>query len=123
MGRGRCGGDDVAPEDEEDYDPSDKGPNAHRSCTDVICLLLLVVFCLVWFGVACYAFSRGNPYQLIYPSSSEGEICGRGDHVGKNNLLFYDLSRCVRLSAALAGCATPQVGTEHTTTMFQHANC
>ena len=48
MGRGKCGGgDEVAPEDEEDYDPSDKGPNSQRSCTDVICLLLLVLFCLV----------------------------------------------------------------------------
>ena len=66
-------------------------------------------FSQVWFGVACYAFSQGNPYLLVYPSNSEGQICGRGEHQGKPNLLFFDLSRCVRLSAALAGCPTPQV--------------
>ena len=41
MGKGRCGGDED--EDETDaYDPSDKGPNSKRGCTDVPCLLLLV---------------------------------------------------------------------------------
>ena len=107
---GCCGcEDEVAPDEDQDYDPSDKGPNSSRSCTDVICLLLLIVFCGTWFGVACYAFSRGNPFQLIHPSNSEGEICGRGANEGKPNLLFFDLSRCVKLSAALAGCPTPQV--------------
>eukprot|EP00090_Calanus_glacialis_P041007 TRINITY_DN7188_c0_g1_i2.p1 TRINITY_DN7188_c0_g1~~TRINITY_DN7188_c0_g1_i2.p1 ORF type:complete len:720 (-),score=98.82 TRINITY_DN7188_c0_g1_i2:192-2351(-) len=109
MGRGRCGSSEVEDKDEVDYDPSHKGPNKSRSCTDVICLLLLVVFCVIWGGVAVYAFSRGNPFQLIYPSNSEGEICGRGDHEGKPNLLFFDLTRCVKLSAAVAGCPTPQV--------------
>jgi len=108
MGRGSCGN-EVEDEDEVDYDPSHKGPNQKRSCTDVICLLLLLIFCVVWCFVAAYAFSRGNPFQLIYPSNSEGEICGRGDHLGKPNLLFFDLTRCVKLSAAVAGCATPQV--------------
>jgi len=111
MGRGSCGSDEDVDEyaDEVDYDPSHKGPNEKRSCTDVICLLLLVVFCVVWGAVAVYAFSRGNPFQLIYPSNSEGEICGRGDHEGKPNLLFFDLTRCVKLTAAVAGCPTPQV--------------
>jgi choline transporter-like protein 2/4/5 len=109
MGGGRCG-EAVEPEEgEEDYDPSDRGPNTNRGCTDILCLLLLVVFCATWLGVAGYAFSRGNPYQLLHPSNSNGEICGRGDQAGKPNLLFFDLSRCVRLSAALAGCPTPQV--------------
>ena len=43
MGKGRCGGDED--EDETDaYDPSDKGPNSKRGCTDVPCLLLLAAF-------------------------------------------------------------------------------
>jgi len=107
MGRGGCCNGEE--EDEVDYDPANKGPNVKRSCTDVLCLLLLVIFCFIWFGVAIYAFSRGNPFQLIYPSNSEGEICGRADYVDEPNLLFFDLTRCIKISAAVAGCATPQV--------------
>ena len=131
MGRGGscCGSEEEENEDEVDYDPANKGkycqnewrkdgqssfisgPNEKRSCTDVLCLLLLVIFCLVWFGVAIYAFSQGNPFQLIYPSNSEGEICGRpgASFADKPNLLFFDLTRCIKISAALGGCATPQV--------------
>ena len=108
MGKGRCGGDED--EDETDaYDPSDKGPNSKRGCTDVPCLLLLAAFIAAWIGVGFYSFAFGNPAQLIHPSNSEGEICGRGVHAKRPYLLFFDLTRCARLSSALSGCATPQV--------------
>ena len=108
MGKGRCGGDED--EDETDaYDPSDKGPNSKRGCTDVPCLLLLVAFIAAWVGVGFYSFAFGNPAQLIHPSNSEGEICGRGLHAKRPFLLFFDLSKCARLSSALSGCPTPQV--------------
>ena len=101
-----CGGEE---EHTESYDPSNKGPNSNRRCTDVLCLGLLFVFLGAWTGVGIYSFSFGNPAQLIYPSNSEGEICGRGAHTDKPYLLFFDLSRCARLSSALSGCPTPQV--------------
>ena len=103
-----CGGEDED-YDMVDYDPANKGPNSKRSCTDIICLLLLTVFCSVWLGIAVYGFAHGNPFQLVYPSNSEGEICGQGDHSDRPFLLFFDLTRCVKMSAALGGCATPQV--------------
>ena len=71
--------------------------------------MLLVIFVAIWGVIAVYAFANGNPFQLIYPSNSEGEICGRGDHQDKPNLFFFDLTRCIKISAALGGCATPQV--------------
>ena len=37
-----------------------------------------------------------------------GEICGRGANTGRPFLLFYDLTRCAKLSA-VTGCSTPQV--------------
>ena len=65
MGRGGCGGED--PQDQTDYDPAARGPATHRSCTDLICLALLLVFLVAWLAVAGLAFSRGNPAQLIHP--------------------------------------------------------
>jgi choline transporter-like protein 2/4/5 len=104
MGVGRCGG-----EEDEEYDPSNRGPNSKRGCTDVPCLLLLLAFIGGWIGVGAYSFTFGNPAQLIYPSNSEGEICGRGEHADRPFLLFFDLTRCAKISSALTGCPTPQV--------------
>ena len=73
MGRGGCGGcAKVNDEDEDDYDPSDSGPIKDRSCTDVVCLLLFIVFIVGWGIISTYAFINGNPAQLIYPSDSRG---------------------------------------------------
>lgn len=37
-----------------EYDPDFKGPMKNRSCTDILCLGLFVVFIGCWIGVACY---------------------------------------------------------------------
>eukprot|EP00094_Tigriopus_californicus_P004803 TCALIF_04623-PA protein Name:"Similar to SLC44A5 Choline transporter-like protein 5 (Macaca fascicularis)" AED:0.13 eAED:0.13 QI:715/0.81/0.91/1/0.63/0.75/12/74/636 len=91
-----------------EHDEDFHGPINKRSCTDVICLLLFLVFLGAWIAVAVYAFANGNPQRLIYPSNSDGEICGRGNYTESPKLLFFDLSRCARLSS-VTGCPTPQV--------------
>ena len=55
-----------------------------------------------------YSFINGDPRLLIYPSDSNGEICGKGDYENETRLLFYDITRCLRTSAVL-GCPTKQV--------------
>ena len=76
-----------------------------RSCTDVLCLALFTVFIGGWVAVGVLGFINGRPEQLIYPSNSRGEICGRGQHAERPNLYFYDLSKCL----IGLGCSTPQV--------------
>lgn len=77
-------------EDEDDYDvvkygkrhefePEFRGPVKDRGCTDVLCLILFLVFLGGWIAVGIWAFGQGNPSRLIYPSNSYGEICGRGN--------------------------------------------
>ncbi len=51
-----------------------------RSCTDVLCLLLFVAFLVCWLVAGIWAFTRGDPNRLIYPSNSRGEVCGKGDY-------------------------------------------
>jgi len=104
--------------------PTPTGPVKSRSCTDVLCVLLFLVFVAGWAGVGIIGFQAGNPEQLVYPSNSEGEICGRGSHDGKPNLLFHDLTKCLSLAAAF-GCPTPQVCVKNcpqeTTSMYAYA--
>ena len=48
--------------------------------------------------------SKRKKYSLLI-----GEICGTADNAEKPYLLFFDLTRCIKISAALSGCITPQV--------------
>ena len=63
-----------------EHDKHFKGPIHDRGCTDVLCLLLLFAFIAGWVVVGVFAFSWGNPLVLIYPSDSNGDICGAGEY-------------------------------------------
>ena len=92
-----------------------------RSCTDVLCLALFLVFLGGWVAIGVLGFMKGDPDQLVYPSNSRGEICGRGDYVDQPSLLFYDLSKCT----FGLGCSTPQVCVsacpDRTTSLYAYA--
>lgn len=93
-----------------EFDPSFKGPLKHRSCTDVCCLLLFIVFLIAWGGVAYFAYRNGDPEKFILPSDSDNHVCGLdGTDKGKPNLFFFDLTECLDPKVVLDGCKTPHV--------------
>ncbi|VDI21944.1 Hypothetical predicted protein, partial [Mytilus galloprovincialis] len=53
-----------------------KGPIENRSCTDIICCLLFLVFILGLIAVSILGFVWGNPNRLLHPTDSSGLICG-----------------------------------------------
>ena len=81
----------------------------NRSCTDLFCLVLYLVFLAGWVGVAVVAFIDGDPEKILYPTDSTGSICGRGDNVNKPMMFMFDISRCAGLMNALEGCPTPSI--------------
>ncbi|OCT66191.1 hypothetical protein XELAEV_18042448mg [Xenopus laevis] len=109
------------------YDPSFKGPIKKRSCTDIICCVLFMVFLLGYMVVGILAWLYGDPRQVIYPRNSTGMYCGIGENQGKPNVLYYDLLKCVTgtniLAAAMNGlqCPTTQVCVEKCPTEFMWA--
>ncbi|XP_063909767.1 choline transporter-like 2 isoform X2 [Zophobas morio] len=95
------------------YDPDFNGPSKHRSCTDIICLLLFIVFIGCWAGIAIYAFTSGDPNMLLVPKDSWGGRCGLDEHVkDKPYLFFFDLTKCFGPFVPFTGCPTPQVCVE-----------
>lgn len=94
------------------FDPSFSGPIKNRSCTDVLCLLIFVIFLIGWAVVAGYAFYHGDPDTLIDPTDSQGDICGRGKHENRKFLYFFNLLECVKITSVFSGCPTPQVCVE-----------
>ncbi|XP_069120217.1 choline transporter-like protein 2 isoform X1 [Argopecten irradians] len=93
------------------YDPTFNGPIKKRSCTDIICCLLFIIFIAGFAGVSYLAFANGNPYLLLYPVDSDGDLCGYGKNKGKDYLFFFDLVQCGRMGVGIfvSGCPTPQV--------------
>ncbi|RZC34922.1 CTL-like protein 2, partial [Asbolus verrucosus] len=95
------------------YDPDFNGPLKNRSCTDVICLLLFLVFIGCWVGVAIYAFTNGDPKTLLAPKDSYGSKCGIDYHVrDKPYLFFFDLTKCLSPTVPFTGCPTRQICVE-----------
>ena len=48
-----------------------------RSCTDILCCLIFLVFILGWVAVVALGFIYGRPYSLIYATDYKSNICSR----------------------------------------------
>ena len=54
------------------------GLNAQRGCTDVLCILLFIIFWAVMFFVAGTAFKNGDVNRVLYGVDYMGNVCGQG---------------------------------------------
>ncbi|XP_003789085.1 choline transporter-like protein 4 isoform X1 [Otolemur garnettii] len=97
------------------YDPSFRGPIKNRSCTDVICCILFLLFILGYIVVGIVAWMYGDPRQVLYPRNSTGAYCGIGENKDKPYLLYFNIFSCILatniITVAENGlqCPTPQV--------------
>ncbi|KAF7996186.1 hypothetical protein HCN44_001818 [Aphidius gifuensis] len=87
------------------HDPQWKGPLKNRSCTDIPCLFVFIIFMFCWISIGFYAYNNGDIDTLLSPTDSEGRRCGIDSEVVNNtNLVFFDLTKCFN-----SRCNTPQV--------------
>ncbi|XP_067661086.1 choline transporter-like protein 2 [Haliotis asinina] len=102
------------------FDPNFKGPIKQRSCTDVICCLLFFICVLLMVACSVLGYVRGDPIKLIYPTDSDGNLCGYGDYASKPNLMFFDLLECAKMGVGVItfGCPTPQVCVANCTSTY-----
>ena len=84
-----------------------------RSCTDLVCLSLYILALLGWLAVAVVGFIDGDPQQILYPTDSSGNICGRGEFSERPQMFMFDISRCAGIGRALEGCPTPSICVHH----------
>jgi choline transporter-like protein 2/4/5 len=62
------------------------GLNAHRGCTDILCILLFIIFWAVMFFVASIAFKQGDFNRVLFGVDYMGNVCGQGSP----SLINYD---------------------------------
>lgn len=92
------------------YDRKFKGPLSKRSCTDVFCLLIFVVFLAAWGYIGNYAIKNGDLNKLLVPTDSFNRKCGVDANVkDKRYLFFFNLEKCIDPLVPITGCPTPQV--------------
>uniref|UniRef100_H2YS19 Choline transporter-like protein n=1 Tax=Ciona savignyi TaxID=51511 RepID=H2YS19_CIOSA len=99
---------------EKTFDPSFKGPIKKRGCTDILCCLLFFVFILGYIVIGLFAWLNGDPVILLHPTDNQGRICGLNygdlDLRNKNNLFYFDLTRCASAATLInLQCQTTQV--------------
>ncbi|XP_053945220.1 choline transporter-like 2 [Anastrepha ludens] len=96
------------------YDRNFRGPEwRNRSCTDVPCLLIFILFLGGWGFIAQYAVRNGDLNKLVVPTDSFNRKCGIDSSVlDKKYLFFFDLGKCIDPVVPLTGCPTPQVCVE-----------
>ncbi|XP_078073429.1 choline transporter-like protein 4 [Mustelus asterias] len=97
------------------YDPTFNGPIKNRSCTDIICCALFMVFIVGYIIVGILAWLYGDPREVIYPRNSTGMYCGVGGNDGKPYAFYFDILKCATPTGILTSalnrlqCPTTQV--------------
>merc|ERR1712098_798265 len=80
-----------------------------RSCTDPLCFLLLLVFLGGWVVIAYFGVTEGDLEKVIYPTDTDGNVCGKGPLKDRKLLMMFDLTQCLNPAILVTGCPTPQV--------------
>ncbi|XP_078422706.1 choline transporter-like protein 4 [Cetorhinus maximus] len=97
------------------YDPTFNGPIKNRSCTDIICCALFMLFIVGYMIVGILAWLYGDPREVIYPRNSTGMYCGIEGNEGKAYVFYLDIVKCATptgiLTSVLNGlqCPTTQI--------------
>ncbi|KAH8381232.1 hypothetical protein KR093_000099 [Drosophila rubida] len=96
------------------YDRNFKGPRQRdRSCTDVPCLIIFLLFLAGWAFIAQYALKNGDLNKLMVPTDMFNQKCGIDSSVLKKKyLFFFNLDKCIDPLVPITGCDTPQVCVE-----------
>ncbi|CAH4015503.1 unnamed protein product [Pieris brassicae] len=112
-----CGDSYVSPRESREpisYDPNFNGPIHNRSCTDILWLIVFVLFLGGWGYVGYYGLTRGSIEKILAPIDSKGRRCGLDSGLEeKKNLMFFNIAKCLSPGTPITGCPTTQVCVEN----------
>ncbi len=94
--------------------------NRKRSCTDWPCLLIFIVLIILYLIFAIFVFRQGSLHRFIYPTDTQGRICGVDSQINRQYLQFFDIIKCMKYVFIGARCPTLQMCVEQCPTSFYH---
>eukprot|EP00732_Lithocolla_globosa_P000964 Lithocolla_globosa_v1_NODE_397_length_4183_cov_17.938227.p1 type:complete len:706 gc:universal NODE_397_length_4183_cov_17.938227:4151-2034(-) len=89
--------------------PENGGPLKNRHCTDVIWLILFILFWIGMIIIGAFAWNIGAPLRLLYGVDSDGNLCGDtnvdtgNDFTNQTYLLYFDP---LNITASYAKCVS-----------------
>ncbi|CAO2600492.1 Choline transporter-like protein 5 [Lemmus lemmus] len=98
--------------DPRTYDPDFQGPTTDRSCTDVLCCMVFILFVTSYILLGLVAWTHGDPRKVAYPTDSQGHFCGQKGTPNENKtiLFYFNLFRCASSSMMFRlQCPTTQI--------------
>jgi hypothetical protein len=99
------------------------GPIEERSCRDILCCIIFVLFLAGMVLVAALGFSQGNPDLVLYPYDEDGRQCGRNETtLGYPYLYLYKTMEQI-LDAEIGNITTGVCVSECPTTFTGTLNC
>ncbi|UJR34024.1 hypothetical protein I4U23_021438 [Adineta vaga] len=78
------------------YEPPKQGLDRKRSCTDIPCCLIFLIFIGGFVILSIFAFQEGDPKQLLHPTDSQGNLCGSGNLQDRPYVYFFDWTKCIK---------------------------
>ncbi|XP_034841494.1 choline transporter-like 2 isoform X3 [Maniola hyperantus] len=95
------------------YDPNFNGPIHNRSCTDILWLIIFILFLGAWGYIGYYSMTRGSIEDLLAPIDTRGQRCGLDSGLeNKKYLIFFNIAKCLSPGTPITGCDTTQVCVE-----------
>lgn len=89
--------------DDFKFQPKPISPTSRHSCTDVICLVLFIVFAIGQAIISILIWSSGaNPSEFLLPHDSNGLTC-------RQSLFYLDIVSCINVDAVLNACKSTSI--------------
>ena len=66
-------------------------PTRDRSCTDILCALIFIIFYIFSAGISFYGLSKGNTRNIFQPYDGAGNACGKGSAQNFPYLYWTDI--------------------------------
>ncbi|XP_041605429.1 choline transporter-like protein 5 [Vulpes lagopus] len=83
-----------------------------RSCTDVLCCIIFILFIIAYILLGLVAWIHGDPRRVVYPTDSKGHFCGQKGTPNENKtiLFYFNLLSCTSPSVVVnLQCPTTQI--------------
>jgi choline transporter-like protein 2/4/5 len=94
--------------------------NKKRGCTDWPCLLIFITLVIVYILFAIFVFREGSLRRFLFPTDTQGRLCGVGSQNDRKYLQFFDIIKCIKYILVGARCPTPQMCVEQCPSKFYH---